>query len=244
MIFHLFFMLLRYSVAQMKILLVEDEEGIANLVRRGLEKANYAVDRAADGITGLQRAQERTYSLIILDLMLPGMDGLRICESLRARQSQVPILMLTARDSIEDRVHGLEVGADDYLPKPFDFAELLARVRALLRRDKIHRTRTIRVADLEVDTARRRVTRAGIEIGLSHREYDLLHALAAHESQILTREVILERVWMDEDSFSNTVDVYIGALRKKIDAGQKVKLIQTIRGVGYTLRLPAEEDAP
>ena len=244
MIFHLFFMLLRYSVAQMKILLVEDEEGIANLVRRGLEKANYTVDRAADGITGLQMAQERTYSLIILDLMLPGMDGLRICESLRARQSQVPILMLTARDSIEDRVHGLEVGADDYLPKPFDFAELLARVRALLRRDKIHRTRTIRVADLEVDTARRRVTRAGIEIGLSHREYDLLHALAAHESQILTREVILERVWMDEDSFSNTVDVYIGALRKKIDAGQKVKLIQTIRGVGYTLRLPAEEDAP
>ncbi len=244
MIFHLFFMLLRYSVAQMKILLVEDEEGIANLVRRGLEKANYAVDRATDGITGLQMAQERTYSLIILDLMLPGMDGLRICESLRARQSQVPILMLTARDSIEDRVHGLEVGADDYLPKPFDFAELLARVRALLRRDKIHRTRTIRVADLEVDTARRRVTRAGIEIGLSHREYDLLHALAAHESQILTREVILERVWMDEDSFSNTVDVYIGALRKKIDAGQKVKLIQTIRGVGYTLRLPAEEDAP
>ena len=221
---------------------MEDEEGIANLVRRGLEKANYTVDRAADGITGLQMAQERTYSLIILDLMLPGIDGLRICESLRAQQSQVPILMLTARDSIDDRVHGLEVGADDYLPKPFDFAELLARVRALLRRDKIHRTRVIRVADLEVDTARRRVTRGGVEIGLSHREYDLLHALAAHESQILTREVILERVWMDEDSFSNTVDVYIGALRKKIDAGQKVKLIQTIRGVGYTLRLPAEED--
>jgi two-component system copper resistance phosphate regulon response regulator CusR len=226
----------------MKILLVEDEEGIANLVRRGLEKANYSVDRAADGTTGLQMAQERTYSLIILDLMLPGIDGLRICEALRRQQSQVPILMLTARDTIEDRVHGLEVGADDYLPKPFDFAELLARVRALLRRDKIHRTRIIRVADLEVDTARRRVTRAGVEIGLSHREYDLLEALAAHESQILTREVILERVWMDEDSFSNTVDVYIGALRKKIDAGQSVRLIQTIRGVGYTLRVPAGDD--
>ncbi|MES2461956.1 MAG: response regulator transcription factor [Armatimonadota bacterium] len=226
----------------MKILLVEDEEGIANLVRRGLEKANYAVDRAADGTTGLQMAQERVYSLIILDLMLPGIDGLRICESLRRQQSQVPILMLTARDTIDDRVHGLEVGADDYLPKPFDFAELLARVRALLRRDKIHRTRVIRVADLEVDTARRRVTRGGVEIGLSHREYDLLEALAAHESQILTREVILERVWMDEDSFSNTVDVYIGALRKKIDAGQTVKLIQTIRGVGYTLRVPAGDD--
>ena len=151
--------------------------------------------------------------------------------------------MLTARDAVEDRVHGLEVGADDYLPKPFDFAELLARVRALLRRDKIHRTRTIRVADLEMDTARRRVTRAGVEIGLSHREYDLLEALAAHESQILTREVIMERVWMDEDSFSNTVDVYIGALRKKIDAGQKIKLIQTIRGVGYTLRVPVGDEA-
>ncbi len=227
----------------MKILLVEDEEGIANLVRRGLEKANYTVERAADGTTGLRMAQERTYSLIILDLMLPGIDGLRICESLRSQQSQVPILMLTARDAVEDRVHGLEVGADDYLPKPFDFAELLARVRALLRRDKVHRTRVIRVADLLVDTARRRVTRAGIEIGLSHREYDLLEALASHESQILTREVILERVWMDEDSFSNTVDVYIGALRKKIDAGQAVKLIQTIRGVGYTLRVPAGDDA-
>jgi DNA-binding response OmpR family regulator len=227
----------------MKILLVEDEEGIATLVRRGLERANFTVERAADGTTGLQMAQERTYSLIILDLMLPGIDGLRICEVLRNQQSQVPILMLTARDTIDDRVHGLEIGADDYLPKPFDFAELLARVRALLRRDKIHRTRIIRVADLEVDTARRRVTRGGVEIGLSHREYDLLEALAAHESQILTREVILERVWMDEDSFSNTVDVYIGALRKKIDAGQKIKLIQTIRGVGYTLRVPIGDDA-
>ncbi|MBC8103661.1 MAG: response regulator transcription factor [Cytophagales bacterium] len=228
----------------MKILLVEDEEGIASLIRRGLEKANLSVDRAPDGTTGLQMARERTYSLVILDLMLPGINGLRICEALRAEQNPVPILMLTARDAVEDRVRGLETGADDYLPKPFDFAELLARVRALLRRDKVHRTRVIRIADLELDTAQRRVTRAGVEIGLSHREYDLLEALASRESQILTRDVILDRVWMDEDSLSNTVDVYIGALRKKVDAGHEVKLIQTVRGVGYTLRAPMVGESP
>ena len=128
------------------------------------------------------------------------------------------------------------------MPKPFEFPELLARVRALLRRDKVHRTRVIQVADLEIDTAQRRVTRAGAEIGLSHREYDLLEALAAHESQVLTREVIQERIWMDEDSYSNTVDVYIGMLRKKIDAGHARKLIQTVRGLGYTLRVPEAEE--
>lgn len=227
----------------MNVLLIEDETGIASLISRGLEAVGYTVDVAADGATGLQKALANAYGLLILDLMLPGMDGWRVCEELRSRRRQVPILMLTARDAVEDRVRGLDLGADDYLPKPFDFNELLARVRALLRRDKVHRKRLIRVADLEIDTAQRRVTRAGVEIGLSHREYELLEALAAYESQVLTREAIQERIWMDEESYSNTVDVYIGMLRKKIDAGHAVKLIQTVRGVGYTLRLPDPEEA-
>jgi two-component system copper resistance phosphate regulon response regulator CusR len=228
----------------MKILVIEDEMGIANVIRRGLEGDGYTVDVAADGAAGLTMAVQNVYGVIVLDLMLPGMDGWQICEELRSRRNRVPILMLTARDTVEDRVRGLDTGADDYLPKPFDFKELLARIRALLRRDKVHRQRTIRVADLEIDTAQRRVTRAGVEIGLSHREYELLEALAAQESRVLSRETILERVWMDEDSYSNTVDVYIGLLRKKIDAGHSVKLIQTIRGAGYTLRLPDHEEAP
>jgi two-component system copper resistance phosphate regulon response regulator CusR len=227
----------------MKILLIEDEAGITTMIRRGLENAGYQVSMAADGAAGLAMALDGVYGLLILDLMLPKMDGWRICEELRERGERIPILMLTARDAIDDRVRGLELGADDYLPKPFDFRELLARVQALLRRDKVHRARRIRVADLEIDTAQRRVTRAGVEIGLSRREYALLEALAAHESQVLTREVIQDRVWMDEDSYSNTVDVYIGMLRKKIDAGHSLKLIHTIRGTGYTLRVTGPEAA-
>jgi DNA-binding response OmpR family regulator len=227
----------------MRILVVEDETGIANMIRQGLEEANYDVDVAHDGQSGLEMALERSYHLILLDVMLPGRDGWSVCEELRSRRSRVPILMLTARDSITDRVRGLDAGADDYLPKPFDFQELRARVRALLRRDKMHRTRVIRVADLVVDTAQRRVTRGDVDIPLTNREYDLLEALAAHEGQVLTREAIQERVWMNEDSFSNTVNVYIGMLRKKVDATHDVKLIQTVHGVGYTLRPPREGDS-
>ena len=220
----------------MKILLVEDDPGIARLISRTLEQAGYDVDVAYDGSAGLATAHELSYGLLILDVMLPGIDGWRICEELRERGNRVPILMATARDMVDDRVRGLELGADDYISKPFQIEELVARVRALLRRDKIHRARVIRVADLVIDTAQRQVTRAGIPIGLSHKEYELLEALASHESQVLTREIIQERVWMDQDSYSNTVDVYINMLRKKIDAGHNVKLIQTIRGWGYTLR--------
>lgn len=226
----------------MRILVVEDDAAIARLVRRGLEQDHFQVDVAQDGQEGYALALERSYGLIVLDLMLPKMDGLQVCEELRAHRCTTPILMLTARDAIEDRVRGLETGADDYLPKPFEFSELLARVRALLRRDRIHKTRMIRIADLEIDTAKRLVTRAGTEIGLSHREYELLEALASHEGQVLTREVIQERIWMDEDSFSNVVDVYVGMLRKKIDAGQPVRLIHTVRGAGYTLRVPEGEN--
>ena len=222
----------------MKVLVIEDDAAIAGMICRGLKDAGYRVDLAADGVSGLQMAGENCYGLLVLDVMLPGIDGWQVCEALRARRNRVPVLMLTARDAVYDRVRGLDAGADDYLPKPFDFKEFLARVRALLRRDRLHRTRVIHVGDLEIDTAQRRVARAGREIGLSHREYDLLEALAAHERQVLTREAIQERVWMNENATPNTVDVYIGLLRKKIDAGHDVKLIQTVHGVGYTLRAP------
>lgn len=224
----------------MRILLIEDEMGIANLIREGLEEAGYTVHLAHDGNTGLEMALEETYHLILLDLMLPGRDGWSVCEELRSRRMRIPIMMLTARETTQDRVRGLDTGADDYLPKPFDFQELLARVRALLRRDKVNRTRVIRVADLEIDTAQHRVHRAGVEIPLSHREYDLLEALAGNEGKVLTREAIQERIWMNEEAGFNTVNVYIGMLRKKIDANHVVKLIHTVHGVGYTLRMPQE----
>lgn len=228
----------------MRVLVVEDEEAMARVVRLALEQASFDVDVASDGAQGLRMALAGTYALIVLDLMLPRMDGWRICQELRDRRDPVPILMLTARGSVGDRVRGLDTGADDYLPKPFEIAELLARVRALVRRDRLHRARVIRIADLEIDTAQRRVTRAGIPIGLSRREYDLLEALAGHEGQVLTREVIQERFWGDSEAYSNTVDVCIGILRKKVDAGHEAPLIHTVRGVGYCLRRPDSEAPP
>jgi DNA-binding response OmpR family regulator len=223
-----------------RLLVVEDDAGTARMIKRGFEQAQFDVDIAENGRLGADMALGRPYSAIILDLMLPEMNGWEVCETLRDRRVQTPIIMLTARDAIDDRVRGLESGADDYLPKPFDFAELMARVRALLRRDRVHRVRVIRVADLEVDTAQRRAFRDGAEIPLSTREYDLLEALASHESQVLSREMIQRQVWMDEDSTSNTVDVFVGFLRRKLDDPYPVKLIHTIRGVGYTLRKPED----
>ena len=219
----------------MRILLVEDEVPIAEVVARGLTQAGYVVEIAATGRAGLEKAEMGLYALILLDIMLPGLDGWEICERLRARKITTPILMLTARDAVSDRVRGLETGADDYLPKPFDFAELLARIRALLRRDRLHKTSVIHVGDLTIDTRLRHVVRAGKEVALTPREYSLLEALAGHEGQTLTREVILERVWLDEESYSNTVDAYIHLLRRKLDADHPVKLLHTVHGVGYRL---------
>ena len=224
----------------MRLLVVEDDLAISNMLRRGLTEANYEVDTALDGASGLEMALGHRYNLIILDLMLPKLDGWGLCQRLREEEQDTPLLMLTARDVVDDLVRGLDVGADDYLTKPFNFQELLARIRALLRRDKKHRVRVIRVADLEIDTAQRRVTRAGVEIGLSHREYELLEALAASEGRVLSRDMIQERVWSNEHSSSNTVDVYIGMLRKKIEAVNTIRLIQTVHGMGYTLRRPEE----
>jgi len=219
-----------------KILVIEDEPSLADVIAAGLEQSGHDVQIAGDGTEGYELARSERFALIVLDIMLPGMDGWEICKALRNSRNTVPILMLTARDSVRDRVHGLELGADDYLPKPFDFTELLARVAALLRRDRINRSRVIKVADLEIDTNSHVVRRGGREVTLTPREYTLLEALASYEGQILSRDVILERIWMDEDSLSNTVDVYIGTLRKKIDSGRDDKLIQTVHGVGYVLR--------
>ncbi len=223
----------------MRILVVEDDAPIAEVVSLGLRQAGYVVDVAADGRDGLAQAQSSRYGLILLDVMLPHLDGWALCERLREAGNPTPILMLTARDTVTDRVKGLETGADDYLAKPFDFRELLARVHALLRRDRVHKGRVIQAADLEIDTTLRRVSRAGREIALTPREYDLLEALAGHQGQTLTREVIQERVWLDDDSLSNTVDAYVRLLRRKIDADHAVKLIQTVHGVGYKLAVPA-----
>ncbi len=228
----------------MRVLLIEDDPVISERIATGLTKAGYDVDTSADGADGLSKARGGPYSVIILDLMLPIMDGWQVCESLRAGREAVPILMLTARDEIEDRVRGLDCGADDYLTKPFDFRELLARVKALMRRDKVLKGQVIAIADLVIDTGARSVQRGGVEVHLTPREYSLLEALARNAGRTLSREAIQERVWGDEDSFSNVVSFHVAILRKKIDSGFPVKLIHTIYGVGYVLRAPRDEDLP
>jgi len=227
----------------MKILVIEDADVMAQLVKSGLEEAGYTVDLAPDGESGLRMAGGGSYALIILDLMLPKRDGWSVCAAIRSRPDPLPILMLTARDAVDDRVRGLEIGADDYLPKPFDFSELLARVRALLRREKLQQGRVLRVGDLEIDTGASRVRRAGREIHLTPREFSLLEGLAANEGRVLTREMIQERIWMDDQSYENTVNVHVSSLRHKIDAPHEVKLIHTVYGLGYTLRAPSAEPA-
>jgi DNA-binding response OmpR family regulator len=222
--------------------MVEDEAPIASVVKRGLERAGYQVEIAYDGIAGWELAKDGNFSLILLDLMLPGLDGIELCRRLRLRRDRIPILMLTARDAVPERVKGLDAGADDYLAKPFAFEELLARVRALLRREGVNKSSTITIRDLEIDTTMRRVLRGTEELSLTPREYSLLEALAKNEGRALTRELILERIWGDEGrTGSNTVDVYITMLRRKIDADSEIKLIHTVHGVGYVLRRPPEE---
>ncbi|MCA1594887.1 MAG: response regulator transcription factor [Chloroflexi bacterium] len=225
----------------MKKLVVEDDEVIAERIQAGLTRAFFTVDIAYDGDTGLQMARDGSYSLIVLDLMLPGRDGWSVCEALRLKRDPVPILILTALDGVDDRVRGLEGGADDYLCKPFDFNELLARVRALLRRENAQKASVLRIADLEVDTVSRGVRRAGAAIHLTRHEYSLLEALARNERRTLSRDYILDRVWGDEESYSNTVSFHVALLRKKVDADHPVKLIHTVHGVGYMMRGTDEE---
>ncbi len=221
----------------MRILVVEDEEKVASFIRKGLEEERYAVDVALDGEEGLELALINPYDLVILDLMLPKLDGFRVLEKLREEEVSTPVLVLTAKDNLSDKVRGLDVGADDYLTKPFAFAELLARVRALLRRGKPQRSPVLKVADLALDPAARRVTRAGQTIELTAKEYALLEYFMRHAGQVLTRTMISEHVWDQSfDSYTNVIDVYVNYLRKKVDQGFEPKLIHTIRGVGYTLR--------
>jgi len=226
----------------MKILIVEDDPEISAFVREGLDEAGYFTTVCRDGERALRLASNGTFSLVLLDIMIPSMDGLTVCRKMRETGVNTPVLMLTARDAVPERVGGLEAGADDYLVKPFDFDELLARVRALLRREHTRKQSQVQVDDLVVDTTSRTVHRGGREIPLTGREYALLEALATHAGQILSRQAILERVWLDDQSVSNTVDVFIKNLRKKIDDGSVKKLIHTVYGMGYVLR--TEEGAP
>jgi len=220
----------------MRILVVEDEEAIAAFLRQGLTEAGYAVDLAVDGAEALHWAAIAAYDAILLDVMLPEQDGLAVCAELRRRSVRTPVLMLTARDTIGDRVHGLDSGADDYLVKPFAFAELLARIRALLRREPALKGTVLQVADLTLDSVSREVHRGGRAITLTTKEYSLLEFLMRHPNQSLTRATIAEHVWdYDFDNLTNIIDVHVFALRRKLDDGHEVKLLQTVRGVGYRL---------
>ncbi len=226
----------------MRILIVEDEPSIANFVRQGLSEAGYAVDVAWDGDEGLAYALAADYDALVLDVMLPRMDGLELLRELRQRGHKTPVLMLTARDTVSDRVQGLDAGADDYLIKPFAFPELLARVRALLRRPPLQVGTLLSVGDLEMDTASRQVRRQDRRIELSPREYAVLEYLMRHPDQVLTRTQIGEHVWnFDFFHESNVVDVYIGYLRRKIDRGSERALIHTVRGVGYRISAGDED---
>ncbi len=220
----------------MRVLLVEDDEVIAEQIAGALQRERYLVDVALDGEEGSDLAAINTYGLVVLDIMLPKKDGWAICKEIRERRDAVPVLMLTARDSVDDRIKGLEGGADDYLPKPFDIRELLARIRALLRRDKVHRTGVIRVVDLEIDSNAHKANRAGQDLKLTPREFALLEALARNEGRTLTRQVILESIWNNEESLENSVNFHVTSLRRKVDAPFETKLIHTVHGIGYVLR--------
>jgi two-component system OmpR family response regulator len=220
----------------MRILLVEDEPKMAAVVARGLRHEGYAVDTVEDGEGALFHARVHEYDAVILDVMLPGVDGFEVCRTMREENHWSPVLMLTARDQVDDRIRGLDVGADDYLVKPFSFDELLARLRALLRRRPHERPVVLRVGDVELDPAGHEVTRAGQEVHLTAREFALLRFLMENPAEVLTRTRLLEHVWdANWDGPSNVVDVYVGYLRKKLEQPFGRPLVKTVRGVGYTL---------
>ena len=220
----------------MRVLVVEDDLRIAEFIRKGLEEEGHAVDVAHDGDEALDWPAVVDFDAIVLDIMLPGLDGIEVCQTLRTRGVRTPILVLTARDTVDDRVAGLDSGADDYLVKPFAFAELLARLRALMRREPVLLGTTLEVADLSLDTSTRQVSRAGQPVTLTNKEFALLEYLMRHPNQVLTRTMIAEHVWnFDFDTGTNVIDVHIRYLRRKIDDPHDLKLIQTVRGAGYRI---------
>jgi DNA-binding response OmpR family regulator len=225
----------------MRILVVEDERSLASLLKRGLQEQGYAADIAHDGEDGIGLVESTPYDLIVLDVMLPKLDGYEVCRRLRAQSKHVPVLMLTARDSVNDRVRGLDGGADDYLVKPFAFRELLARIRALLRRDGQARSGPVlRVADLEVDSSTRTVRRADRVIDLTTKEYAILEYFVRNPNRVLTRTQIAEHIWdYGFVALSNVIDVYVGYLRRKLGDSREPRLLRTVRGVGYQLRVPS-----
>ncbi len=218
----------------MRVLVVEDGVRMAALLRRGLQEEGYAVDVAGSGPDAVWRATETSYDGIVLDVMLPGFDGFEVCRRLRAAQCWSPVVMLTARDEVENRVRGLDSGADDYLSKPFSFTELAARLRALLRRGRVDRPTTLQVGDLSLDPATRRVARAGVQLDLSAKEFALLELFLRHPGEVLSRTMILEHVWdFAYDGVSNVVDQYVAYLRRKVDRPFGRDDLQTVRGAGY-----------
>jgi DNA-binding response OmpR family regulator len=228
----------------MDVLLVEDDKLVAEFVRQGLEGEHYAVDVVQDGEEAERKLTARSYDLVVLDLNLPHVDGLDVLRFLRGRRASTPVLILTVRGAVEDRVKGLDLGADDYLPKPFAFTELAARVRALVRRNGRHAERILRIADLELDRMTRTVTRRGREISLTPREFALLEYLLRNQGRCVTRAMAAREVWHHDSAvLTNVVDVYINYLRAKVDRDFEPKLIQTIRGVGYTLSESEEVEA-
>jgi DNA-binding response OmpR family regulator len=223
----------------MRILVVEDEHRLAGVLKRGLEEHGYAVDVAYDGEEGLGLAELEPYDLIVLDVLLPKLDGRTVCRRLRAQRQNVPVLMLTARDTVDHRVEGLDSGADDYLTKPFAFRELLARIRALLRRTALSKDPILRVADIELDTVTHKVRRAGTPVELTSKEYTVLEYFLRNPNRVLTRTQIAEHVWdYNFVAMSNVVDVYVRYLRRKLGDDQEPRLLRTVRGSGYQLSVP------
>lgn len=221
-----------------RVLIIEDDEAILKFLRRGLAYEGYTVDIATEGKSGLEIARDHPPDIVILDWMLPGMDGLEVCRRLRAG-GPVPILMLTAKDAVHNRVQGLDAGADDYMVKPFDLDELLARIRALLRRAQPSRPKVLRFADLSLDTGTRQASRGERTISLTAKEYELLELFLQHPRQVLTRDMIFDRVWgYDFGGESNIIEVYVRYLRQKLETGGELRLIHTVRGMGYVLREP------
>jgi len=224
-----------------KILIVEDEPKTGDYLRQGLVEAGFVVDLARDGLDGLHLALGGGYDLVVLDVMLPSLDGWGVLQTVRRQGHEMPVLFLTARDQVEDRVRGLELGADDYLVKPFAFSELLARVRTLLRRGKAKEPEVMRAADLELDLMRRRVTRAGVRIDLTAKEFALLELLLRRQGEVLPRSLIASQVWdMNFDSDTNVIEVAVRRLRAKVDEPFEPRLIRTVRGMGYVLEATGE----